>query len=119
VILKDPEYGNNLAIYRMMLYRRNEVTIRFHAGSRWARFHQERGKTGQKTFEVAVCIGVPPAVYVASQFEPRAGVYELEIAGGLSGEAVDVVKCRTIDLKCRRLRSRPGGRAHNPRKERR
>jgi 2,5-furandicarboxylate decarboxylase 1 len=55
-------------------------------------------KRGQKTFEVAVCIGVPPAVYVASQFEPRIGVYELDIAGALAGEPVEVVKCRTIDI---------------------
>jgi UbiD family decarboxylase len=99
VILKDPEYGNNLAIYRMMLVSKNEVTIRFTPGHDGHDFIRNAEKRGQKTFEVAVCIGVPPAVYVASQFEPRAGVYELEIAGGLSGEAVDVVKCRTIDLE--------------------
>src|ERR1044071_6647148 len=58
-----------------------------------------RKNVGKKVFEVAVSIGVPPGFYVASQFEPRAGVYDLEIAGGLSGEAVDVVKCRTIDLE--------------------
>ena len=99
VIIKDPEYGNNLAIYRMMLVSKNEVTIRFTPGHDGHDFIRNAEKRGQKTFEVAVCIGVPPAVYVASQFEPRAGVYELEIAGGLSGEAVDVVKCRTIDLE--------------------
>ena len=99
VIIKDPEYGNNLAIYRMMLVSKNELTIRFTPGHDGHDFIRNAEKRGQKTFEVAVCIGVPPAVYVASQFEPRAGVYELEIAGGLSGEAVDVVKCRTIDLE--------------------
>ena len=99
VIIKDPEYGNNLAIYRMMLVSKNELTIRFTPGHDGHDFIRNAEKRGQKTFEVAVCIGVPPAVYVASQFEPRAGVYELEIAGGLTGEAVDVVKCRTIDLE--------------------
>jgi 4-hydroxy-3-polyprenylbenzoate decarboxylase len=99
VIIKDPEYGNNLAIYRMMLVSKNEVTIRFTPGHDGHDFIRNAEKRGQKTFEVAVCIGVPPAVYVASQFEPRAGIYELEIAGGLSGEPVDVVQCRTIDLQ--------------------
>lgn len=98
VIIKDPEYGNNLAIYRMMLVSKNEVTIRFTPGHDGYDFIKNAEKRGQKKFEVAVCIGVPPVVYVASQFEPRAGVYELEIAGGLAGEAVDVVKCRSIDL---------------------
>jgi len=99
VIIKDPEYSNNLAIYRMMLVAKNEVTIRFTPGHDGHDFIRNAEKRGQKSFDVAVCIGVPPAVYVASQFEPRAGVYELEIAGGLSGEAVDVVRCRTIDLE--------------------
>jgi UbiD family decarboxylase len=98
VIIKDPEYGNNLAIYRMMLVSKNEVTIRFTPGHDGHDFMRNAEKRGQEKFQVAVCIGVPPAVYVASQFEPRAGVYELEIAGALGGEAVDVVNCRTIDL---------------------
>jgi UbiD family decarboxylase len=99
VIIRDPEYGNNLAIYRMMLVSKNEVTIRFTPGHDGYDFIKNAEKRGQKKFEVAVCIGVPPSVYVASQFEPRAGVYELAIAGGLAGEPVDVVKCRTIDLE--------------------
>jgi UbiD family decarboxylase len=99
VIIKDPEFGNNLAIYRMMVVSKNEVTIRFTPGHDGHDFMRAAEKRQQEKFQVAVCIGVPPAVYVASQFEPRAGVYEMEIAGGLAGEPVDVVKCRTIDLE--------------------
>ncbi len=99
VIIKDPEYGMNLSIYRMMLVSKNEVTLRFTPGHDGYDFMKNAEKRGQKKFEVAVCIGVPPAVYVASQFEPRIGVSELDIAGGLVGEPVEVVKCRTIDLE--------------------
>jgi UbiD family decarboxylase len=99
VIIKDPEYGMNLGIYRMMLMSRNEVSLRLTPGHDGYDFMKNAEKRGQKKFEVAVCVGVPPAVYVASQFEPRIGVYELEIAGGLAGEAVEVVKCRTVDLE--------------------
>lgn len=99
VIIKDPEYGMNLSIYRMMLVSKNEVTLRFTPGHDGYDFMKNAEKRGQKKFEVAVCIGVPPAVYVASQFEPRIGVYELDIAGGLVDEPVEVVKCRTIDLE--------------------
>ena len=99
VIIKDPEYGMNLSIYRMMLVSKNEVTLRFTPGHDGYDFMKNAEKRGQKKFEVAVCIGVPPAVYVASQFEPHIGVYELDIAGGLVGEPIEVVKCRTIDLE--------------------
>ncbi|HEY2987016.1 MAG TPA: UbiD family decarboxylase [Candidatus Binatia bacterium] len=99
VIIKDPEYGMNLGIYRMMLVSKNEVSLRLTPGHDGYDFMKNAEKRGQKKFEVAVSVGVPPAVYVASQFEPRIGVYELEIAGGLAGEPVDVVKCRTVDLE--------------------
>lgn len=99
VIIKDPEYGMNLSIYRMMLVSQNETTLRLTPGHDGYDFMKNAEKRGQEKFEVAVCIGVPPAVYVASQFEPRIGVYELEIAGGLIGKPLDVVKCRTVDLE--------------------
>ncbi|MGH7770318.1 MAG: UbiD family decarboxylase [Candidatus Binatia bacterium] len=99
VIIKDPEYGMNLGIYRMMRISKNEVTLRLTPGHDGHDFMRNAEKRGQKKFEVAVCVGVPPAVYVASQFEPRIGVYELAIAGGLAGEPVDVVKCRAVDLE--------------------
>lgn len=99
VIIKDPEYGKNLSIYRMMLVSKNELTIRFTPGHDGHDFFKNAEKRGQKNFQLAVCCGVPPAVYVASQFEPRIGLYELEIAGGLAGEPINVVKCRTVDLE--------------------
>jgi len=71
VLLKDPEYGKNLSIYRMMLVSKNEVTIRLTPGHDGHDFIKNAEKRGDQKFEVAVCIGVPPSVYVASQFEPR------------------------------------------------
>src|SRR4026208_1491576 len=66
-IIKDAEYGMNLSIYRMMLVSKNEVTLRFTPGHDGYDFMKNTEKRGQRKFEVAVCIGVPPAVYVASQ----------------------------------------------------
>jgi len=99
VILKDPELGYNLAIYRMMCRSRNEVNLRFipsHHG--WA-FLKKAEERGRSALPVAVALGVDPAIYIASQFEPRIGANELEIAGALRNKAVDMVKCKTIDLE--------------------
>lgn len=99
VILKDPELGYNLAIYRMMCRSRNEVNLRFipsHHG--WA-FLKKAEQRGQAALPVAVALGVEPAIYIASQFEPKLGANELEIAGGLRNKAVEMVKCRTIDCE--------------------
>lgn len=99
VILKDKELGCNLAIYRMMYRSRNEVYLRFipsHNG--WA-FLKKAEARGAKSLQVAVAIGVDPSIYIASQFEPKIGTNEIEIAGGLRNKAIDVVKCKTIDCE--------------------
>lgn len=99
VILKDEELGYNLAIYRMMYLSNNEVFIRFipnHHG--WA-FLKKAEERGRSSLPVAVAIGVEPAIYIASQFEPRIGANEMEIAGGLRGKPVDIVRCKTIDVE--------------------
>ncbi|OGA12405.1 MAG: hypothetical protein A3H32_01980 [Betaproteobacteria bacterium RIFCSPLOWO2_02_FULL_63_19] len=99
VILKDPELGYNLAIYRMMCRSRHEVNLRFipsHHG--WA-FLKKAEERGLRALPVAVAIGVDPAIYIASQFEPKIGANELAIAGGLRNKAVDMVKCKTIDCE--------------------
>ncbi len=99
VIIKDPELGQNLSIYRMMYRSKNEVFIRFTAGHDGYDFFKNAEKNGLTKFEVAVAIGVDPSIYIASQFEPSLGVYELEIAGALRGEPIQTVKCKTVDLE--------------------
>lgn len=99
VILKDRELGFNLAIYRMMFRSPNEVYLRFipsHNG--WA-FLKKAEARGDKALPIAVAIGVDPSVYIASQFEPKIGSNEIEIAGALRGAPVEVVRCKTIDVE--------------------
>jgi UbiD family decarboxylase len=99
VFIEDPEYGKNLSIYRMMLRSRNEVFLRFTPGHDGYDFFQAAEQRGATRFPVAVAIGVEPAIHLASQFEPAAGVYELDTAGGLRGAPVEMVRCRTVDLE--------------------
>lgn len=99
VILKDPELGYNLAVYRMMYRSRNEVYLRFipsHHG--WA-FLKKAEERGSAALPIAVALGVDPAIYIASQFEPKIGANEMDIAGGLRNKAIDMVKCKTIDCE--------------------
>ena len=48
IIIKDPEYGKNLAIYRMMLVSKNEVTLRFTSGHDGYDIIKNAEKRGQK-----------------------------------------------------------------------
>src|ERR671910_1123750 len=71
VIIKDPEYGMNPSIYRMMLGSKNEITLRFTPGHDGYDFMKNAEKRGQKKFEVAVCIGVAPAGVCGTSISPR------------------------------------------------
>lgn len=99
VILKDPELGYNLAIYRMMVRSRNEVFLRLIPNHHGWGFLKQAEARGRPTLPVAVAIGVDPAIFIASQFEPRLGANELEIAGGLRRKPVEMVRCKTIDCE--------------------
>jgi UbiD family decarboxylase len=99
VIMKDSELGYNLAIYRMMHHSRNEVFIRLVPGHHGWVFVKKAEERQANSLQIAVAIGVDPAIYIASQFVPKLGVNEVEIAGGLRKKPVDVVKCKTIDIE--------------------
>lgn len=47
----------------------------------------------------AIVVGAPPSVAYASVANLPYGTDELDIAGGLQGEPVEVVKCKTVDLE--------------------
>lgn len=61
--------------------------------------HWRAAKELGKPLEAALVIGGPPFIsYAAVQPVPY-GTDEISIAGGLAGEPIEVVKCKTIDLE--------------------
>lgn len=54
---------------------------------------------GGEKLEVAVTIGNHPAVQIAAAYYLRLGDDELEVAGSLLGEPLQVVACQTVDLE--------------------
>ncbi|WP_424765567.1 UbiD family decarboxylase [Paenibacillus sp. sgz302251] len=51
-----------------------------------------------RPLECAIVIGVDPLTLLASQASTPFGVDELEIAGALHGEPLEVVRCETVDI---------------------
>jgi len=97
-ISKDVEDGGkNASIYRFEVKGERRLgvlaTPPHHLG-----MHIVKAESLGRPLDVAVAIGVPPAVLVATQWEAAYGVDELELAGGLMGDALDVVKAETVDL---------------------
>src|SRR5258706_7320573 len=99
VIVKDPEYGRNMGVYRMMFADKNHTFLRLSPGHHGYEYYKAAELRAKKRFEVAVAIGAEPTIFLASQFVPGIDVDEFTIAGALRGAPVDLVPCETVDIE--------------------
>jgi 4-hydroxy-3-polyprenylbenzoate decarboxylase/2,5-furandicarboxylate decarboxylase 1 len=98
-ITRDPETGTrNAGIYRMQVKGRNRLGIlagpHQHCG-----IHFSKAEKRGEPLEIAVALGVDPAIMLATQVKASFGTDELALAGGLRDTPVKVAKCRTVDLE--------------------
>jgi UbiD family decarboxylase len=61
-------------------------------------YHIDKNEAQGKDTEVAIVFGTDPVIGLTSVSPFPYGVDELAAAGGIRGEAVDVVRCKTVDL---------------------
>ena len=98
VITKDPETGvQNIGCYGGKFVDRNIIGLAIaptHHGS----VHWLKCKEKGIPMQVAIVVGAPPAVAYASVANIPYNTDEMDIAGGLQGAPVEVVKCKTVDL---------------------
>ena len=98
----DPENGDeNVTIHRLCVQGKDEISMWLTPG-RHLEIFRAKAEAAGKPMPVTVNIGLDPAVYIASCFEPPTtpvGLNELAIAGGLRGKAVEMVKAVSIDAK--------------------
>ena len=99
VVAKDPETGIRNASYnRLMIKGRDKLGILMTPGKHLREIYDKAEEKG-KPLEVAICIGNHPAWAVGSLFIGPFGVDEYRIIGGLMGEPLEVVKCKTVDVE--------------------
>ena len=95
---KDPETGvGNLGCHRMLVMGKNRLSLWAPPDHHIGRFITRAEDSGQG-LPVATIIGADPRVVIASQVKAPLGVDEMEIAGGMKGEAIEPVKCKTIPI---------------------
>jgi len=99
VITRDPDSSwVNWGMYRLMIHDRNTLGCLFpmqqHIGQI---YHKYEAKN--LPMPAAVAIGAQPVVPIVSCVQLPAFVNEVEIAGALQGEPVQLVKCETVDLE--------------------
>jgi UbiD family decarboxylase len=96
VISKDPETGKkNTSIYRLQVKGPNRLGIM----AQQLTLQLSKAEAKGEGLPVAIAIGTDPVLPLASQWQAPYGTDEMELAGALRGEAVEVVKAETVDLE--------------------
>ena len=91
----------NWGMYRHMLHDRNTMGVLALAPKHFALMHQENCMQygdENKPMDVALVIGNEPISTFCSGTPMPYGVPEVDVAGGLRREPVEVIQCETVDL---------------------
>ncbi|MBI4290163.1 MAG: UbiD family decarboxylase [Betaproteobacteria bacterium] len=98
IVTRDLDTGiQNMGVYRTMV--RDEATVVANLTPGRQGYANMLTWTGKgKVAPIAWVIGAPPAVHLATVAQLPYGLDEITIAGGMMGEPVPVVRCKTSDL---------------------
>jgi 2,5-furandicarboxylate decarboxylase 1 len=97
VMARDPEYGVNAGVYRLIVKERNLTGIDLVTPNDMRLFAQRAYETG-RSCPISISIGTHPMEIMGAGFRAPVGVDELAIAGGIRGAPVALASCETIDL---------------------
>jgi 4-hydroxy-3-polyprenylbenzoate decarboxylase len=102
VITKDPESGvQNMGTYRAALKAPDRLVVRMATrvgGAGGYRHYQKHQKRGDRLMPCAIVLGCPPYVAFMGPQKLPIDVDEFDVAGGLAGAPINVVRARTVDL---------------------
>ena len=99
-ISKDLETGwINWGMYRHMMHNKNAVGVLLASPRRhMVQIYKRDHELTKKPMEVAIAIGMEPLSVMCATAPMPYGVAEVDVAGGLRGEPVELIKCETIDM---------------------
>lgn len=99
VVTRDHDTGiPNMGVYRTMVRDAHSVVINLAPGRQGYRNIRTWLDKGKKA-PIAWVIAAEPAVHLATVANLPYGKDEMEFAGGLKGEPIDLVRCKTVDLR--------------------
>ncbi|GAX90017.1 UbiD family decarboxylase [Effusibacillus lacus] len=96
-IVRDPvTRKQNVSIHRLQVSGKDKLGALLLPRHTFHLYRQ--AEEAGSPLECAIVIGVDPVTLLASQASTPFGVDELEIAGALRGEPLEVVRCETVDI---------------------
>jgi 4-hydroxy-3-polyprenylbenzoate decarboxylase len=98
IVAKDSVRGRaNLSIARVKPLEGNRAMVGIAPNHHLAQLARAARSRGER-LDIAVCVGNHPAVLMAACLYLRLGEDELEVAGGLLGEPLEVARCLGAEL---------------------
>ncbi|MBI4292860.1 MAG: UbiD family decarboxylase [Betaproteobacteria bacterium] len=99
-VTKDPESGiRNVGTYRVLPKSPTKTGIDFCTPFRGVAIHWNKARERGVPLPAAIVIGGPPSFGYSSCVDYPIDVDEFTMAGGIAGEPLEVVKCKTVDLE--------------------
>jgi len=98
LIAKDPDTGvRGMGIHRIQVKGKNRLGMLLYSPplSHFFKRYEERGEA----MDIAIVSGMDPVTYFSSVIWAPRGVDKFELAGGLKGEPIRLVKCQSVDLE--------------------
>ncbi len=88
----------NWGMYRHMLYDKNTFGMLALSPKHFGLMYDQSYEPGNKPMDIAVVIGTEPVSSFCAATVMPYGVSEVDVAGAIRGEPVELVKCETVDL---------------------
>lgn len=92
VITQDPDEGwVNLGVYRVMVLGRDRLAVYISPGKH-GRIHRQKAFDKGKPLRVAISFGQDPLLFLLASRALPWGAAELDYAGGIKGEPIEVIR---------------------------
>jgi len=98
-IIKDPDSEwTNVGDYSIGVYSRSRLVITPYAHSNWVLIYTTKYEMRNNPMPIAIALGGDPAYTLAAGIMAPPGISEADLAGGLRGTPMELVRAETSDL---------------------
>lgn len=92
IMTRDPEHGTlNMGTYRVMVHDRDRIFVYISPGKD-GRIHREKWFARNEPMPVVAVFGVDPLIHMVASWTLPPGQCELDFAGGVKGEPIEVIR---------------------------
>jgi 4-hydroxy-3-polyprenylbenzoate decarboxylase len=99
ILTKDPETGiRNLGAYSGHIHGKKRIACGIGRNAH-GHLHWQKSRSRGSPLDAAIIVGSAPSLTFAAATAVPYGVDEYSIAGGIAGEPMKLVRCKTVDLE--------------------